>query len=33
MMEKPRIIFKNKGDQIFSQIWQGDGFFRKSRQI
>ena len=25
--------FRNKGDQIFNQIWLGDGFFQKSRQI
>ena len=31
--KKPRNIFKNRGDQIFSKIWQGDDFFQKSRQI
>ena len=30
---KPKIILKNGGDPIFSQIWQENGFFQKSKKI
>ena len=30
---KPINIFRNGGGQIFSQIWQANGIFQKSRQI
>ena len=31
--KKPINTFRNRGDQIFNQIWPRDEIFQKSRQI